>query len=82
MLNTPAAAISSTLEILVSKSDEDAGSIAHAKKVVDSLLDGIQVMRDDIKAMNVMQLGAMFSMVLMGGYMMVFWTRQRKGRMK
>jgi protein SCO1/2 len=35
-----------------------------------------------LQAMKVMQLGAMFSMVLMGGYMMVFWTRQRKGRMK
>lgn len=35
-----------------------------------------------LQAMKVMQLGAMLSMVLMGGYLMVFWTRQRKGRMK
>jgi protein SCO1/2 len=35
-----------------------------------------------LQAMKVMQLGAMVSMAIMGGYLMVFWTRQRKGRIK
>jgi len=35
-----------------------------------------------LQAMKVMQLGAMVTMAIMGGYLMVFWTRQRKGRIK
>ncbi len=35
-----------------------------------------------LQAMKVMQLGAMAFMAMMSGYLLVFWTRQRKGRMK
>ncbi len=35
-----------------------------------------------LQAMKVMQLGAMAFMAMMSGYLMVFWTRQRKGRKK
>ncbi len=35
-----------------------------------------------LQAMKVMQLGAMGIIALLGGYLGVFWTRQRKGRMK
>jgi len=35
-----------------------------------------------IQAVKVMQLGAMATMAILGGYLMVFWTRQRKGKTK
>ncbi len=35
-----------------------------------------------LQAVKVMQLGAMATVALLGGYLMVFWTRQRKGKMK
>jgi protein SCO1/2 len=35
-----------------------------------------------LQAMKVMQLGAMGIIALLGGYLGVFWARQRKGRMK
>jgi protein SCO1/2 len=35
-----------------------------------------------LQAMKVMQLGAMAFMAMMCGYLMVFWTRQRKGKLK
>ena len=35
-----------------------------------------------LQAMKVMQLGAMLFMAMVSGYLLVFWTRQRKGRMK
>jgi protein SCO1/2 len=35
-----------------------------------------------IQAMKVMQLGAVAIIALLGGYLVVFWTRQRKGKTK